>query len=79
MRHLVFSRSNLLHHKQRQSDKPETIAKILHRNARSYQMHIGRLHHRKESISHKRKIEDAAESEQSLLQSELRYINASQQ
>ena len=59
----MFSWSNLLHHKQRQSDKTKTIAKIFHCYTSSDQINISRLATAKKSIGYERKIKNTTESE----------------
>ena len=71
----MFAWSNLLHHKQRQSDKTKAITKIFHCYTSSDQIYISRLCNCQKSIGYKRKIKNTAESEQCLFQSELRDIN----
>ena len=75
----MFAGSHLLHHKQRKSDKAETISEILKNDATAYYPTTLRLEISKQGIHHKRKVEDTAQRENRFFQSPTSNIISCQQ
>ena len=76
MSHLVFARSNLLHHEQSQTYEAETIAEVLQYDTATDEPETFGLVDGKQSVCHKRKVEHTAQREQRLLQSAMSHIIA---
>ena len=65
MRHLVTSRSDLLHHKQREAHESEAVAEVLHDDAPADEPHARRLEPCKQGVDPERQVEDTAQREKS--------------
>ena len=78
MRHLVFSRRNLLHHEEGQTYETKAVAEIFNGNTATNQPQFRWLINCEQSIDSKGQVEDTAKREQSLLQSQRRYVVARQ-
>ena len=79
MCHLVLAGSHLLHHKQGKADKAETVSEIFKDDAATNNPAAFRLQIGKQCIHHKRKVKDATQREQRILQSTPGDIVSSQQ
>ena len=76
MSHLVFARSNLLHHEQSQTYEAEAIAEVLQYDTATDEPETFGLVDGKQSVCHKRKVEHTAQREQRFLQSTMSHIIA---
>ena len=65
----MLSGSYLLHHKQRQSDKPESVSEVFKRDGTTDQPRRIRLVKSQQRINDEREVEYAAQGKQRLLQS----------
>ena len=60
VRHLVTSRSDLLHHKQREAHESEAVAEVLHDDATAHEPHRLRLQPCQQRIDREWDIKDTA-------------------